>query len=140
MEKGGLFYTVDPGCFQPEKPIFRAFFGVVHPPTPHPPILPPSVHKIHIPQPLIPTLFPLHSKTPKRLRFFKVISNSRTKDTELHYTHSLHPKEPFLVIRAKKEKNASEPPVVRASILTDNWRLWYTHFPLLRKCFKKNTR
>ena len=48
--------------------------------------------------------------------------------------YSLYSEEPFLVIRAKKKKkNASEPPVVRASILTDNWRLWYT---LLRKCFK----
>lgn len=51
--------------------------------------------------------------------------------------YSLYPEEPFLVIRAKKRKNASESPVVRASILTDNWCLWYTHFPLLRKCFKK---
>ena len=43
------------------------------------------------------------------------------------------PKNLFLVIRAKKEKNASESPVVRASILTDNWCLWYA---LLRECFK----
>lgn len=33
-----------------------------------------------------------------------VISNGLAEDTELHYTHSLHPKEPFLVIRAKKKK------------------------------------
>ena len=44
--------------------------------------------------------------------------------------YSLYPEEPFLVIRAKKEKT-------RASILTDNWCLWYALFPLLRKCFKK---
>ena len=62
-----------------------------------------------------------------------VISNSLAEDTELHYTHSLHPKEPFLVIRAKKEKNASESPVVRASVLTDNWCLWYAY---ISKCFK----
>ena len=66
-----------------------------------------------------------------------VISNGLADDTELHYTHSLHPKEPFLVIRAKKRKNASESPVVRASILTYNHHLWYALFPLLRKCFKK---
>nr|DAE62751.1 MAG TPA: hypothetical protein [Caudoviricetes sp.] len=59
-----------------------------------------------------------------------VISNGITEDTELHYTHSLYPEEPFLVIRAKKRKSASESPVVRASILTDKWCLWYTHFPL----------
>ena len=40
------------------------------------------------------------------------------------------PKNLFLVIRAKKRKNASESPVVRASLLTDNWCLWYAVFPL----------
>ena len=62
-----------------------------------------------------------------------VISNGLAEDTELHYTHSLYSEELFLVIRAKKEKNASESPVVRASILTYNHHLWYA---LLRKCFK----
>ena len=52
-----------------------------------------------------------------------VISNSLAEDTELHYTHNLYPKDPFLVLRAKKEKHASESPVVRASI-------WYALFPL----------
>ena len=33
-----------------------------------------------------------------------VISNGLAEDTELHYTHSLYSEEPFLVIRAKKEK------------------------------------
>ena len=33
-----------------------------------------------------------------------VISNSLAESAELHYTHNLYPKEPFLVIRAKKEK------------------------------------
>lgn len=59
-----------------------------------------------------------------------VISNGLAESTELHYTHSLYPEEPFLVIKAKKEKNASESPVVRASLLTDDWCLWYALFPL----------
>ena len=62
-----------------------------------------------------------------------VISNGIAEDTELHYTHSLYPEEPFLVIRAKKEKKlervtggASEPNI----LLTYNHRLWYALFPL----------
>ena len=68
-----------------------------------------------------------------------VISNSLVEDTELHYTHSLYPEEPFLVIRAKKEKNASESPVVRASQIY-NHHLWYALFPLYKEMlqiFKK---
>ena len=64
---------VDPGYFQPEKPIFRAFFGVVHPTTPHPPILPPSVHKIHIPQPELNAIPTLQQKAPNYLRFLHII-------------------------------------------------------------------
>ena len=37
-----------------------------------------------------------------------VISNGLAEDTEIHYTHSLHPKEPFLVIRAKKKEKKRE--------------------------------
>ena len=58
-----------------------------------------------------------------------VISNGLAEDTELHYTHSLYPEEPFFGYKGKKEKNASEPPVVRASILTYNHHLWYALFP-----------
>ena len=62
-----------------------------------------------------------------------VISNGIAEDTELHYTHSLYPEEPFLVIRAKKRKKreratggASEPNI----LLTYNHHLWYALFPL----------
>ena len=44
--------------------------------------------------------------------------------------YNLYSEEPFLVIRAKKEKNASEPPVVRASI-------WYALFPLYKEMLQK---
>ena len=43
------------------------------------------------------------------------------------------PKNPFFGYKGKKKKNASESPVVRASILTDKWCLWYALFPLLKK-------
>nr|DAH59281.1 MAG TPA: hypothetical protein [Caudoviricetes sp.] len=33
-----------------------------------------------------------------------IISNGLAESTEVHYTHSLYPEEPFLVIRAKKRK------------------------------------
>ena len=96
------------GCFQPKKPIFRAFFGVVHPPTPHPPIFTISVHKIHIPQPLIPTPFPLHSKNPYTSTFFAYnlrlyqIAAPRVPNYTIRTTYI--PKNLFLVIRAKRKK------------------------------------
>ena len=61
------------GRFQPEKPTNREKTGVVHPTTPHPPILPPSVHKIHIPQPELNAIPTLQQKSPKRLRFLPII-------------------------------------------------------------------
>ena len=62
-----------------------------------------------------------------------VISNGLAKSAELHYTHSLHPKEPFFGYKGKKKKKreratggASEPNI----LLTYNHRLWYALFPL----------
>ena len=64
------------------------------------------------------------------------MSNSLTKSAELHYTHSLYPEEPFLVIRAKKEKNASESPVVRASQIY-NHHLLFPLYKEMLQIFKK---
>ena len=65
-----------------------------------------------------------------------VISNGLAEDTELHYTHSLYPEEPFLVIRAKKEKTrASHRWCERAKYIIITYGMLY--FPKKAPNFKK---
>ena len=126
VENGGLFYMVSPGYFRPEKPINREKTGVVHPPTPHPPILALSVSKFTHPNIHPSTIPTLQQKAPNCLYFLPIIHSYIEWYCRGYRTTT----EPFLVIRAKRKKNASESPVVRASLLTDNWCLWYALFPL----------
>ena len=61
------------GYFWPEKPTNRGKTGVVHPPTPHPPILPPSVSKFTYPNIHPSTIPTLQQKSPNCLCFLPII-------------------------------------------------------------------
>ena len=71
--KWRIYLQIYRGNFWPEKPIFPAFFGVVHPPTPHLPILAPSVSKFTHPKPELNVIPTPQQKFPNRLRFSHII-------------------------------------------------------------------
>ena len=73
VENGGFFYRYIGGYFQPFQPIFRAFSGVVHPPTPHLPILALSVSKFTHPNIHPSTIPTLQQKSPNCLYFLPII-------------------------------------------------------------------